>query len=453
MRQGIEIYKGGTIRLDTYPSETVEMNMGGFQMLSIESRTVNYTNTFRLPRTPVNMQALGMYAIAGVYKPASSAVLIRSVVFEKWALMSIVGTDLGGDIEVSLNYDPENLIGALQNALYYDLPWVESKGTLNLLTLFDAGADAQALCEAFTAPTTNRTGFFMPHDNTIIPPITGTFSDKIGGFVTVESFFAALQIELGCTVSSGVDFSTMAISNRHIRFYFDPTNYTIDGLFYKYRLRSTFTVSGTNESPSCADILRALCAIRGADFSITGRTINISPIAVPAASSATITPISWSKQAVSGYAAENYIQYRDAGKTNSRRFLSDGVGEDVVLEINAIAPLRSTAGMLVPNTDDILIVRMDAWLGEVQYGAVSDPVDVNAYEPVTWPLASEYSILSAVYRPVIIECETIITPLQAEAIRLSRRIKSIELQGDYWVDAMAYDYLSGRAILTLIKVQ
>ena len=451
MQRGIDIYIGST-RLDTYGSSTVEMNMGGFEVLSIENRTVSYTNSFSLPATPVNMQALGMYGISGVYKPIPISVIIRKGLFQKRALLSVVGADSSGGLQITINYDPFNLIGKLQNTKYYDLPWVESKGTLDLLGLFDAGADSQVLCEALTSITTDRTGFFMPHDNAIIPPVTGTHSDLVGGFVTVASFFKAIEEETDCTIVSTVDFSDMAISNRHIRFYFDPTDYTIDGGFYKYPLKSVFHVVGVSNSPSCADVLKSLCSIRSADFSITDKTIYIYPIAVPTDSAATITPIRWSKQAFTAYGLTNYIQYKDAGITNSKIFTSDGAGENVALEINAVAPEVSVDGMVVPSTDDILIVRIDEWTGTAQYGAISDPVTISAYEPVTWPINNEYSIMQIVDEPVIIDCDCIITPLQSESIRIKRRVQSIELQGDYWVESMAFDFSTGKTKLTLIKI-
>ena len=86
MQQAIDIRRASDgRRFDVYPNETIEVNMGGISLLKLADRTVSYTNSFKLPRTPNNEQIFEFASQPTRNNRPSIEVVITKGLFQKTA--------------------------------------------------------------------------------------------------------------------------------------------------------------------------------------------------------------------------------------------------------------------------------------------------------------------------------------------------------------------------------
>ena len=89
MYQPIKITHRNGALFDTSPNVNIELNMGGVSLLNLSEKTVSYTNSFALPRTPNNDRLFGYSGFKDSKNRPKIKIFIQKGLFFKSALMTI----------------------------------------------------------------------------------------------------------------------------------------------------------------------------------------------------------------------------------------------------------------------------------------------------------------------------------------------------------------------------
>lgn len=436
----IEIRTISGVRLDVFPSTTIEVNMGGLSLLNLQDRTATYTNSFTLPRTKVNEAVFEFASQPTRSNRPSINVMVSKGLFQRQAVLKVLSFDkeykcsvsYGNGFEKLKDYDYEiefdNSILATSTTETNFVQTISQNGYSGIYAM---------LCKLGTIPTSTE--------------LTNSL------FFKVSNLFGRMTTKYGSTFSGDLladaDFQKMFVNIP--RLYIKRTginHYTFESLFTENRERKV----------RATDLIRAIAYLFFADIIVSGNNIELKKINTSAQGIALEGFSSVLKIFNSGFAETNIIKYdiskevlNTAGFSDS--FLADGVGQRDVLIVPSYIPRAE--GLLYDYVGDADINnKISLMAGQViptqvvSFNGSTYTVTINRAAALT--MSGFYSsILNPIFaNPVILEAEKNFDPLTADNIMNTRIINSVQLGGRYWVDSFAYNLTTGNSKMKLIKL-
>lgn len=454
-------------RIDISPNTSVELNMGGISLLSLEDRPIGYTNSFRLPRTPMNDKVFEFACLPNRSNRPKVDVIIESGAFQERARLIVMGGDNSGyDVSVS----------------YRSLDVIEDLKTLNVYYLPSDGLQLQSY-----GPTTpSQDDYIADMCNASSPyfyPIFRNHYFKHDEFLPNNCAMSLTELFSRVALATGYNFYGSLLTDSYFQNGFI--------LLRSLRLRISY-ISGIyylvvkNAAISSqlffSDVLKTICQIFFADMKIEGNSITLNKLSM----SGTVIDIdgfdSIDKMIYTGYGQRNYIRYDVVDKSLTPNqggdyFVAEGVGDKEVFKMKAKIPKyysygdptrtvlttidSSTLGGYDDEEDiantDIVIMSSRPVSSHVSYDGIDTVLVPSAPEANILSMSGVYSTpLTPVFhpttgRPSIVKVRKILTQLEARYIMNYRLILSRELSGTFFVDSMSYNLSTGNAVLTLIK--
>lgn len=449
------------VRLDVNPSATIELNMGGMSLLSLSDRTATYTNSFSLPRTPINEREFAFISQPTRNNKAVIDVYVTKGLLQKRAKLTV--SEFNKEYKCTLSYDYENVIKKLSELNFYTLP------EDGLITTIKETAPAPSADEVLLHISTLRNdgGLFSPF----------VYRSTVGnGAISVLSFLQRITDLTGITFSgdalSNTDLLKTLIFNKYVLFEYRSTLPSI----YGYNVIQKMPVDVEFDFISCADVLKALSQILLFDIKFNGMGCELKSLENAVKNTAiNVEGFEFTKRIYSGYMFKNDITYKTDPTIDSYlgsdSFVGDGVGVKKAIEIKSFIPktYENTYSPFVRGGYDPK--DADA-LKEIIIFAIEN-ISATADFRMTWPehsLTSSDSLVAYTALPLTIypAYSNILTPIftnpiildatkwfdhfTANQIMESRVINSVQLGGRYWVDSMAYNITTGQSKMTLIKL-
>ena len=426
-------------RLDVYPNETIELNMGGISLLNLADRTVSYTNSFKSPKTP-NNEAIYEFASqpTRTNRPVIDVVISKGL-FQKNAALKVKEFDK--DYKCELRYAVQDTIDKL------NLPICE---------LFDS-------LYTITNPNENEL-----YKKTLYPAFTPiTYRHKVNqnnAAVLLDTLFSELLtrhgIEVDLTTVPEIDTWNLCLFTPFISFEY------VDGSPSYIYITTDYNA---NRGITTRKVLKTLAQMFMCDVLIEENKVTFKK------SYTTATPISietltkTNKTFYSGLGSTNVISYKlnDKGINQyfgADRFNGDGDVEKKILEIENTIPtygIQTISGFNLDGYDlssinanneiCLMYTTIGTYAAEIS-GSYTNLTEVFKAEPLT--MSGYYStILNPIFaNPVILNADGYIDPLTADTIMRDRVIVSVKLGGRYWVDEMKYNLTTGKSVLKLIKL-
>lgn len=459
MSQPISIRTTAGIRLDVYATETIEVNMGGVSLLSLDARTQTYTNTFKLPRTPVNEQAF-QYASQPTRnnKPILDVVISKGL-FSSSAKLTVESFDKDYSCTIKYTGVLDTLSAVTYESIYHNRTILSGSTDQDLV---------RSLSNITLGDGFGTYKFAFLHTNGSAIPIATNLTKSL--FVPLSDLLqkiaTANSITIDGTLFSDADFS---------KSYYCLTNGYIvrTGTVGNY----TYTSNVTDSGLLATEIIKEVAMLFFCDvvFSSAGITLNkivLTATAIP------IEGATFSKAMRSGLSESNFVVY-DLCKSiadkhyGSDMITSDGIGSKDLVKLNTYIPAADSVwnpsggiyGLRILGTDADATNKIIIGFAEVfptdtsilYNGVYYDNVygvDDDVFVYIPFSISGYYSttldpILTS---SVILDAETWLSPTDANLIMTSRIISSVQMGGKYWVDEMKYNLTTGKAVLKLIKI-
>ena len=460
------------VRLDLLSTETIELNMGGLSLLSLEDRTLSYTNTFKLPRTSTNENQLSFASQAEVRKqPVISCYLESGLVQDKVSL-TVKSFD-NGFYNCSITFSADAVIEVMKNTTMFDL-YKEFVGE-TLFTMQGQTLDYMLddVIAAATEPYLYTKHAFIASTNKWNFDARYLYDAEKGSqyansdgttFIWLSALLKRFEEYSGYEVTGSLltdaDFLKCAI--QYNDFYFGYINATYDTIKW---IRSSY-----DDVVYFSDVLKVICQMFFADMKITGRTITLNKVPTLFANNGIeINGFSKiTKTLYSGYALTNYILYDHADDTKkyygSDTFTADGTGTNEVISLKAYVPETDSVGYVTTRENmlgKILIFSMHQKYQTCMMtykDELGDDLNVSrtgtSFEASLLTMSGYYSsILNKILTiPIIFDVETILNPYDAFYLLNNRILTSMQLGGKYFVEEMQYNLTKGTTKLKLIKL-
>jgi hypothetical protein len=477
MQQTIDIrVKATGQRVDIYPNETIEVNMGGISLLNLADRTVSYTNSFKIPRTPNNEQLFEFASQPTRSNRPSIEVIITKGLFQKTATLKVKEFD--GDYKCEVSYS--TVFEILKNTKAFGI--FGAKGVDTVVAYLSPSLPTDDLAISLTMPYAadqhfyfETNGFYVPSHN---EDIEDWATDPKGFGIKFTHYLTQLKNTTGINFSGNIyqnaDFLKLAIFNPYIKRVFVSHPVTP---FMKIVRR---VASDPNKSAvSCADIIKLLSQLFLLDVTEQNGTISLDIITSKLPNSGIIIENlkNTGKVFKTGFSKNNWIKYKiedtDVVPLNfgADYFVSgDGDGDNDLIEVKCTIPKYVKQPLYVGETTPrvaadihnekasnniyvgIVNTRVHSVAFEKYSGTYNGTGYAYSFEPLS--LSPFYSsILNPIFaNPVILSASGYIDPFTADSIMNTRIINSVKLGGRYWVDEMKYNLTTGNSVLKLIKL-
>lgn len=454
-------------RIDISPNTSVELNMGGVSLLSLEDRPIGYTNSFRLPRTPMNDNVFEFACLPNRSNRPKVDVIIESGAFQERARLVVMGGDNSG-YDVSVSYRSLDVIEEFKALNVYYLP-----------------VDGYQLVSYGSTPPTqdDYIADMCNPSNSYFYPVFRNHYFKHEPFQPNNCAMSLTELFSRVAITTGYSFSGTLFSNSYFQNAFIvlrslrlEVNY-VSGIYW-LRVRN----ASISSQLFFSDVLKSICQIFFCDMKINGNNIIIDNVKT----SGTVIDIdgfdSIDKMIYTGFGLRNYIRYDVVDKSLNPNqggdyFVADGIGDKEVFKMKAKLPKYYSFGdpartvlttilssMLggyddaedIANTD-IVIMSSRPVSSHVSYDGIDTVLVPDAPEANILGMYGIYSTpLTPVFhptagRPSIVKVRKTLTQLDARWIMNYRLILSRELGGTFFVDSMAYNLSNGNTVLTLIK--
>lgn len=443
MSQPINITTLSGVRLDVNPSATIELNMGGMSLLSLEDRVASYTNSFTLPRTPTNEREFAFISQPTRNNKAIMDVYITKGLLQKRAKLTV--TEFDKTYKCSISYDYNGLYEILKNTpltfhdfedIAYNFDTIGEaideicSGDLGLLPVQCMLTNTTIINSSFEK--TYNVGFYLPR---LFELLAQYLNVTVEGTLFDDPFFQKtilLNPLYGITVNDGAV--------------------------------KLVTVSKIGESKvMMSAAIKAICQVFMSDAQIINGKIMLNKIDVNG-TAINLEGFEFNKKVYSGYALTNNILYSCDGDDKffgSDTFLADGVGDKNVITIAANIPKTDSIGYIT--NVEAIIQKLNLFYSDAtDYSHVKyyNSAGVEGYEYAYMDVASILS-MSGIYsgtlnsilqNPIILDATKWLDPFTANQVMESRIINSVQLGGRYWVDSMAYNITTGQSKMTLIKL-
>lgn len=466
MRSAINISTLAGVRLDVNPAETIELNMGGVSLLSLQQRTVSYTNTFKLPRTPTNEAVFAFASQPTRNNRPAVDVIIRKGTFERRSTLRVIDFDDG--YNVSISYDYDKIIEKLQEINFYSFfpLWDEDPANLEgvIATIPTGATDVEFREAVCNRDNVSRSGlYFFPiqrqRTNVLAVPA-----------ITIYQLFEHIEkihnIKITGAITTNSVFLKTFIFNPNVKI----TNTLVDdgtiNAFYSHMIQK---VGVKAIFVSIATVMKVICQMFALGIEFKDSEISLITTDTSAAT-IDFEGFTFTKQYTSGYSYENFIVYKHENEETkylgSDSFLGDGIGEkDVMVIENTIPKFYDTVTLQYPysgydmeSTSGKLSIMASAGLTLNHFDGTED---VSSFVAQPLSMSGVYSdIIGNIFydfandrKGVILKSQRHFSPTQAQDVMDTRIITSVQLGGTYWVDEMSYNLNTGNAVMTLIKIR
>ena len=487
MYQAIKITNQNGDVFDTSPNVNIELNMGGVSLLNLSEKTVSYTNSFTLPRTPNNDRLFGYSGFKDSKNRPKIKIFIQKGLFFKGALMTVKSvTDSG--YSCSIAYDENDIITALSNSYPHDIRTSEyfypfdGSGYIYTLTTDPLSLEfafvmviygaAQKLAIVDDLPEDGSRPFFTIFTNKAIICNEGQVGD--GNYYTDNGnvFSGVWHLLHWISKSNGLKltgsviddplFQRLMIRQPKVKYYVDGVN------CHAYPDSDINTAVKTTNK----DVLNAILKMFFAEFSVDNGEFRIDKLSDRFARSyegVRIEGFTFEKDMTSGYSSnKNYITYKAKDEADkyyaSDYFEGEGsTGVTDVVTINSIIPDTDSVGYVTtPEAigNDLMIAIDDAnAAGTLQgqkswdYGLSLSTI-TQIKKAAILDIAPVYSsFMSDIFKkPIILDVTGYMDMLTMDEVLKKRVIYSVGLGGQFWVETLAYSLVSGNCKMKLIKI-
>jgi hypothetical protein len=457
MQQAIDIRRASDgRRFDVYPTETIEINMGGISLLNLADRPTTYTNSFKLPRTENNEQIFEFASQPTRNNRPSIEVIITKGLFQRTAVLKVKEFD--DDYKCEVSYDSRDFIKKLEAIDF--LHGICGEGEEIDTALTDTASE---IVKGQSVTTWRNDGLpfvVVTYPHSLARQIDNSIVISCQGFLTRVSNITGFTIS--GTLTTDPDFLKSFIFNKDIGIDFDQTT---GHSLVRYK-------SLIGDIVSAKDVMKALCQLFFADiYQISENHIEINKLSIANRQVINIETLNYQKEISTSLVNANYIVYDTDKKIdslfNSDFFTVNGtVGKKDILKINSFIPqyfndesIYNTDGYDTASDDalkKVMIMSYTVYRNNfIQFGYESGDY-LNILSANAAPLALDQiysSILNPIFaNPVLLSANGTIDPLTADTIMNQRIINSVKLGGKYWVDEMKYNLTTGKAVLKLIKL-
>lgn len=453
MQQAIDIRTLDGQRFDVDPDATIELNMGGISLLNLQDRTASYTNNFKLPKTPNNDLIFEFAASFSRTNKPSIPVFISKGLFQKKATLKIV--DVSKDYNCSLSF--ATTLDTLKNL---NMDFIEPKMMYEIEDPLLYGDFFYSI----TSTIDTRTRLKKIKGNTNI--ITSSLNvegnpDTYGGdlFISVDNYFKELITFTGITITGDLltDFDFLSLYLNMPNYGYSIEEAAGGGIaLYEGWITSDRNATTVADVISClAKLFLAEVVFTDTGFEINKLNLTSEPIVIES-----IDKIN-SKDLVPALEKDNYIKYTCDGDNKffgADKITGDGLGIKDLLTINAVIPKTDSVGYITSEYDSVkdkIIFMIPGNPISSQYltlgGYAANPTTTTAN---VLSLSGFYSTpLNPIFaNTFIVKADKKLDMFTADKIMKARKIRSIELGGDYWVDEMAYNLTTGQSKMKLIKL-
>lgn len=477
MQQTIDIrVKATGQRIDIYPNETIEVNMGGISLLNLADRTISYTNSFKIPRTPNNEQIFEFASQPTRSNRPSVEVIITKDLFQKTAILKV--KEFSSDYKCEVSYS--TVFETLKNTKAFGI--FGAQGVDTVITYLSPSLSTDDLALALTKQYASDQHFYFETNGFYVPSynvdLDDWATDPKGFGIKFSDYLNQIKAVTGISFSGNVfqnaDFQKLAIFNPYIKRVFVSHPVTP---FMKMVCR--VSADPSKSTVSCSDIIKLLSQLFLLDVTEQNGTIYLDIITSKLANDGVVieTLENTGKMFSSGFSKNNYVKYKieDTGVVpvnfGADFFVAgDGTGDKDLIEVKCTIPKYVTQPLYVGETTPRIAadIHNEKSSNNIYVGIVNTrthSVAFNkynggyngigyAYSFDTLSMSGFYSsILNPIFaNPVIISASGYIDPLTADTIINNRVIKSVKLGGRYWVDEMKYNLTTGKSVLKLIKL-
>jgi hypothetical protein len=486
MYQPIKITLQNGAVIDTSPNVNIELNMGGVSLLNLSEKTVSYTNSFTLPRTPNNDRLFGYSGFRDSKNRPKIKIFIQKGLFFKGALLTVKSvTDSG--YSCSIAYDEKDIITALSDSFPYEIyayeyfpPFYDGSAYIYNLT-----TDGLSLDEAFEQviygaahklaivddlPETGARPFFTIFTNKAVicnegqvgyPSYTDNGNVFSGVWHLLHCICKFYGLKLTGSVIDDPLFQRLMIRQPKVKYYVNGVT-----CFAYPDTDANTAVKTTNK-----DVVNAILKMFFAEFSVYNGEFRIDKLSDRFARSyegVRIEGFTFEKDMTSGYSSnKNYITYKakdEADKYHASDYFEgeESVGITDVVTINSIIPDTDSVGYVTtPEAigNDLMIAIDDGSAGTLQgqltwnYGVSLSNIPTIKKAAIL-DIAPVYSsFMSDIFKkPIILDATGYMDILTMDEVMKKRVIYSVGLGGQFWVETLAYSLVSGNCKMKLIKI-
>ena len=486
MSQPIKITHQNGAEFDTSPNVNIELNMGGVSLLNLSEKTVSYTNSFNLPRTPNNDRLFGYSGFKDSKNRPKIKIFIQKGLFFKSALMTVKSvTDSA--YSVSISYNENDIITALSDSYPHELyaseyfpPFYDGTGYIYNLTTDGLSIDeafeqviygaANKLAIVDDLPEAGARPFFTIFTNKAIicnesqvgyPKYSDNGNIFSGVWHLLHWICKLYGLKLTGSVIDDPLFQRLIIRQPKVKYYVYDLN------CYAYPDSDAYTAIKTTNK----DVLNAILKLFFAEFSVDNGEFRIDKLSDRFERSyegVKIEGFTFEKDMTSGYSShKNYITYKAKDEADkyyaSDFFYGEGsVGTTDVVTINSIIPDTDSVGYVTtPEAigNDLMIAIDDENAGMLQgqlswnYGVSLSNISTIKKAAIL-DIAPVYSsFMSDIFEnPIILDVTGYMDILTMDEVMKKRVVYSIGLGGQFWVETLAYSLVTGNCKMKLIKI-
>ena len=439
--QDIEIRTIDGVKFDMMVGETVETVMGGFSLLDLSLRSVDYTTSFNLPRTPVNQSIFEFASETTRYNRPNVAVYVRFGTKELSGYLRVLSFSDVYSVTITFSGFIKNLSGYTLNDIVGDIVnpvYTSSVGYQDLANQLCAGATYS---------------FFHHYSESAIP-----LMPDMGVFINQEKILDMICVKAGYTssIDNGVDLSKVFLFCRDWYYEFSQPVFGGDCII---KIKD-----GTEKQyKSISELLKQICLLNGIYFTVDESTKIVSFHSISALLENTPVPIETlkftEKQMYTGHGLKNNINYAVGdgilSTTRNAVFYADGTSTKEALELEFLIPSKIDGKHNLTDVTDLVAASREGTKQNNQYSIFygGDYILINT-EWLTVPdLAPVYAFMSKVFAETnVITADGYIGSLQIDDIMKKRIIRSVGLGGTYFVETLNYNINTGKSVLTLIKL-
>ena len=446
--QDIEIRTIDGVKFDMMVGETVETVMGGFSLLELSQRSVGYTTSFRLPRTPVNQGILEFASETTRSNRPNVAVSVRFGTKELLGYLRVlsfsdvysVTITFSGFIKEMGGYTLNDMGGYTLNDIVGDIA----------NPIYTSTTSYQDLADKLSAGTVYT--FFHHYSDETYPILS-----NMGIFINQAEVIDMICVKAGYTssIDAGVDLSNVFLFCRD--WYYELKQVSAGN--YEINIKAT----AETQYKSISVLLKQICLLNGIYFTVDESAKIVSFHSISALLENTPIPIETlkftEKQLYTGHGLKNNINYAVGdgilSTTRNAVFYADGTSTKEALELEFLIPSKIDGKHNLTDVTDLVAASREGAKQNKQYSRFGegDFILLNT-EWLTVPdIAPVYSFMSTVFAETsVVTAKDYIGSLDIENIMQKRIIRSVGLGGTYFVETLNYNINTGKSVLTLIKL-
>ena len=438
--QDIEIRTIAGVKFDMMAGETVEVVMGGFSLLDISLRSINYTTSFKLPRTPANENILGFASETSRYNRPIIPVFVRYGSKDIPAYLKVISFSKTYSVRIAFADFFSAMAGFELNEIIAD----------NITNpMYTSGVSAYYEDLMLQMTQNNVFTLFHHYSEKQEPELS-----EMGIYINQEKIISMICEKAGYTAifSAEIDLSTKFI-------FCKDWAYSIALSSGIHALNITKITDKQYKSISV--LLKQLCLANALYFDVDElkkEVIFYKMENVLTSEHVSVeTLILSEKNHYTGYGARNTIKYSvgDGTLTTTKyaTFTADGDVSKEVLQLEMLIPSKVGSIYNLVDVTEIAPASRDGNTIMLYYGDEGERARVSTQYHTPPDLAPIYSFMQTIFADTfLISATGYIKNIDVEKINKRRIIKSLGLGGYYFVETMNYNLNTGKAVLTLIKL-